>query len=44
MSPTAIGLFESVRGKFLMNSSTTCVKTWNQTFLQSGVRNESNSH
>ena len=43
MSLTAISLFESVRAKLFMNSTTTCVKTWNQTFLGSVGRNESSS-
>ena len=44
MSLTTICSLESARRKFFMNRPRTCVKTWNQTFLGSGGRNESNSH
>ena len=44
MSLTAISSLESARRKLFMNSTRTCVKTWNQTFLGSGGRNESNRY
>ena len=34
MSLTAISSLESARRKFFMNSTRTCVKTWNQTLAQ----------
>ena len=44
MSLTAISLFESVRATLFMNSTHNMCKTWNQTFLGSVGRNESNSN
>ena len=44
MSLTAMGLLESARRKFFMNSTYIMSKSRNLTFLGSGGRNESNSH
>ena len=44
MSLTAISWLESARRKFFMNSTYIMSRKWNQTFLGSGGRNESNSH
>ena len=44
MSLTTICSLESVRRKFFMNPTQNMCKNWNQTFLCSGGRNESNSY
>ena len=44
MSLTAITSLESTRRKFFMNSTHIMLESRNQTFLDSGGRNESNSH
>ena len=43
MSLNAISSLESASGKFLMNSSYMMLESRNQTFLDSGGKNESNS-
>ena len=44
MTQTPIRSLESARKKFLMNSTTSCLESGNQTFLGSGGRNDSNTH
>ena len=43
MSLNAISSLESASGKFLMNSSYMMLESRNQTFLDSGGKNESNT-
>ena len=44
MTLTPLHSHESARKKFLMNSTYIMSKTWDQTFLGSRGRNESNTH
>ena len=44
MSLTAMIFLESARRKFFINSTSSCLDSGSQTYLDSGFRNESNSH
>ena len=44
MTLTANSSLESARRKFFMNRRKSCLESRNQTFLESGDRNDSNSH
>ena len=43
MTLTPTSFFESARKKFFMNSRYIMSRKWNQTFLDSGGRNDSNT-